>query len=163
MKRGLDDGIAKLDEAGNVDFPIEACPYWQDQEVFRPGRIVPAEEKPAEKEKSVIRPRKRKGGTDTDDLRFELVQAGFTDKEIAQRIGRSVVAVQQWRKKNGLSKPTGRPKELPAGQEERRMALYRKGYNDCQIARALGMSDKGVFNWRKRRGLPSNRGVTQKR
>lgn len=156
LKRGLDEGIARLDEAGNVDFPIEACPYWQDKEVFRPGKTMHEEEKQIKKRKM------RKGGTDTDDLRLEMVQAGFSDKEIAQRIGRSAVAVQQWRIKNGLLK-SGNLAALPEDQEERRMALYRKGYNDCQIARALGMSANGVFNWRKRRGLPSNRGVTQKR
>lgn len=38
-------------------------------------------------------------------------------------------------------------------QHERRLALYRQGLTDPEIARALGMSISTITNWRKRAGL----------
>ena len=39
--------------------------------------------------------------------------------------------------------------------------LYEQGLNDVKIARQVGCSDTTVANWRKRNGLPVNRGPVQ--
>jgi len=41
--------------------------------------------------------------------------------------------------------------------EKRAMELYRNGLNDVQIGRELGVTPSGVWHWRKRKNLKSNR------
>lgn len=37
------------------------------------------------------------------------------------------------------------------------LALYKRGYNDCAIARALGVSNTAIRRWRCDLNLPKNR------
>ena len=42
---------------------------------------------------------------------------------------------------------------LPQEEHERRLALWRKGLTDPEIARAAGLSLSTITNWRNRAGL----------
>ena len=41
-------------------------------------------------------------------------------------------------------------------RKHRRMILYKQGLSDIDIARAEGVRSAAIWDWRKRRGLPSN-------
>ncbi len=45
---------------------------------------------------------------------------------------------------------------LNSEDDTRRMELYARGFNDHQIANALGMNPSTIYEWRKQRGLKAN-------
>lgn len=45
--------------------------------------------------------------------------------------------------------------------DEQRMALYRQGLNDSEIAAKLHTTQTAIGNWRKRQGLTSNASIAQ--
>nr|DAJ94277.1 MAG TPA: transposase [Caudoviricetes sp.] len=45
---------------------------------------------------------------------------------------------------------------LPKDEEEKRLELYKQGFNDREIAEKLMYSKTEIFRWRTTRGLPPN-------
>ncbi len=93
--------------------------------------------------------------------RMSLYKMGWSDHRIARARGTKKNAIFCWRRRNGLTAhfgPYNREKDviLSERDEERRMMLYRRGLNDCDIAREIGRSSNAVWAWRMRRGLPKN-------
>ena len=86
-----------------------------------------------------------------------LYADGKTDREIAEALGKYVQQVQNWRW-NIMRRPPNPP--APGHRAiydwKRAEELYRRGMNDCQIARELGCTFSSVKRWRYKRGLLPN-------
>jgi hypothetical protein len=52
-----------------------------------------------------------------------------------------------------------RTKRVYVGDEVERMALYKQGLLDKEIAERLHYTEGGINAWRQRRGLPGNGGT----
>ncbi|MCD6468538.1 MAG: hypothetical protein J7L32_04415, partial [Thermoplasmata archaeon] len=89
-------------------------------------------------------------------LRLELYRKGYSDREIADEVGVTPVVILSWRKKNNLKPNIQQGQPLSDAEEKRRLELYKKGLNDKQIASVIGISEEGIWQWRKKRGLVAN-------
>jgi len=80
--------------------------------------------------------------------RLKLHQQGLTDKEIAEREGRTIKAIRVWRKSRGLSE------NIPKSKQQAVLKMYEQGFSDEQIAVAMGVLLRSVKRWRKAGWLP---------
>lgn len=96
---------------------------------------------------------------DEHNRRYALYRRGMSDDEIAKALGTTEAAIHNWRWRAGLRANCRRRtcNSLAPGEEGQRMALYRQGLSDGEIARELGLKRQTVAVWRYRRHLPSNR------
>ena len=93
----------------------------------------------------------------THEQKLELYNQGLTDMEIAKLLGVSVSNVNVWRRQNNL--PLHRSNnfaKLPKEEEQKRLALYKKGFADIDIAKKCGVGVSAITGWRRERGLESN-------
>lgn len=105
--------------------------------------------------------------------RLDLYNQGMNDAEIAKKLYISKCVISVWRTKRGLSPnaPKGFQKGNKYGclsrlselRENKRLELYNRGLNDAQIARILGLNNSTVSQWRRDRGLQSNRKWTRRK
>lgn len=104
--------------------------------------------------------------------RFDLYNQGMSDAEIAKRVYVVKNVIQRWRTRRGLSPnaPKGFQKGNKCGclgilsevKENKRRDLLKRGLNDTQIARIVGVENSTISQWRRSRGLPSNRKWTRR-
>lgn len=104
--------------------------------------------------------------------RIDLYNQGMSDAEIAKRVCVEKNVIQHWRTRRGLSPnaPKGFQKgnkygcmgRLSEVKENRRCMLLCRGLNDAQIARIVGVDNSTISQWRRSRGLPSNRKWTRR-
>ncbi len=108
--------------------------------------------------------------------RYELYQAGLSDRAISRVQGINHSTIGEWRRLKGLpinnnayvnlklrpKNAAPAPPPLPGicrispEQAKLRRELYNAGYTDPAIAKAVGILNKSVFKWRKKLGLPAN-------
>ena len=87
--------------------------------------------------------------------------AGDDDAAIAAYFGLTPWNILCWRhehklpRKEKTEKMTCEEKKIT---DERKLALYREGKNDGEIAAAVGVTASAVGQWRKKRGLTANSG-----
>ena len=86
-----------------------------------------------------------------------LYNAGYTDREIAEKVGKDAATVQSWRQKV-LRRPPNRPAPGFRSKFDWKKAeeLYRHGASDMQIAKALGCCVSAVVHWRGKYELLPN-------
>ena len=82
------------------------------------------------------------------DKALALYNAGATDREIAQACGKESQRVGEWRRKLGLPLHPDRKGTDPRFDWKQARELYRRGYNDREIAEALGCGVSTVWRWR---------------
>ncbi len=83
----------------------------------------------------------------------QLYAEGKVDKEVAEALGVCSFTVFSWRKRNGL-KANGRGgRPLSAEDHAARLALFREGKNDREIASALVVNPVTICQWRKKHKL----------
>jgi uncharacterized protein YjcR len=83
-----------------------------------------------------------------------LYYQGLTDLEISQAMSVTKDVIASWRHRRGLPlNPSQRTIEC---QRRAKIyeSMYAQGYDDYHIARATGVRNLTVREWRKRRGLP---------
>lgn len=154
---------------------IAECEHYHDEANHRNEKAIAAMHS---EEAAVKRAKTKKSKTDLRDAYWKsLYDQGLTDAQIGNIVGRHHTTVTGWRMAHHLpivpaqQKPKGKYdrskiKEIPnAYHINRRKAaderdkdilpLYEAGYNDAQIARMTGRTDKQVFAYRKRNNLPS--------
>lgn len=122
------------------------------QEAPAPKPETLPKKKPGTKRKAPAKERAAKAEAFPD--RLEMYHQGMTDAQIARAVGVKTGVIAQWRYKRNLPRIANGWLRLSADQEKARMELYRKGLNDCQIGRELGIDSNSIFMWRKSRGLP---------
>jgi len=108
--------------------------------------------------------------------RYELYQAGLSDRAISRVQGINHSTIGEWRRLKGLPVNNNahialklKPKNVTTPtphllglcrvspeQSKLRRELYDAGYTDPAIAKAVGILNKSVFKWRKKSGLPAN-------
>ena len=108
--------------------------------------------------------------------RYELYQAGLSDRAISRAQGINHSTISEWRRLKGLAinnnahvnlklKSSNTVPQAPpppgicrisSEQAKLRQELYDAGYTDPAIAKAVGILNKSVFKWRKKSGLPAN-------
>lgn len=105
--------------------------------------------------------------------RLDLYNQGMSDAEIAKRVYVEKSVIQRWRTRRGL--PPNAPKGFQKGnkygcmsrlsevKENKRCMLLCRGLNDAQIARIVGVENSTISQWRRSRGLPSNRKWTRRK
>ena len=105
--------------------------------------------------------------------RLDLYNQGMSDAEIAKRVYVEKNVIQHWRTRRGL--PPNAPKGFQKGnkygcmgrlsevKENKRCMLLCRGLNDTQIARIVGVENSTISQWRRSRGLPSNRKWTRRK
>ncbi len=104
--------------------------------------------------------------------RLDLYNQGMSDAEIANRVYVIKSVICNWRTRRGL--PPNAPKGFQKGnkygcmgrlsevKENKRCMLLCRGLNDAQIARIVGVDNSTISQWRRSRGLPSNRKWTRR-
>lgn len=109
---------------------------------------------------------------DKEKERLDLYNRGMSDAEIAKRVYVEKNVIQRWRTRRGL--PPNAPKGFQKGnkygcmsrlseiKENKRRDLLKRGLNDSQIARIVGVENSTISQWRRSRGLPSNRKWTRR-
>ena len=105
--------------------------------------------------------------------RLDLYNQGMSDAEIANRVYVTKSVICNWRTRRGLSPnaPKGFQKgnkygcmgRLSEVKENKRCMLLCRGLNDAQIARIVGVDNSTISQWRRSRGLPSNRKWTRRK
>lgn len=95
--------------------------------------------------------------SDWREKAWALYEAGATDKEIAEAVGKSVITVRDYRRR-AWAAPPNPDKKGPGTRFDWKKAkeLHRRGLNDAQIAREIGCSPSTVRNWRFKQNLFSN-------
>lgn len=105
--------------------------------------------------------------------RLDLYNKGMSDAEIAKRVYVGKNVIQRWRTRRGL--PPNFPKGFQKGnkygcmgrlsdiQENKRRDLLKRGLNDAQIARIVGVENSTISQWRRSRELHSNRKWTRRK
>ena len=105
--------------------------------------------------------------------RLDLYNQGMSDAEIAKRCYVIKSVVNGWRTQRGL--PPNALKGFQKGnkygcigrlsdiQENKRRDLLKRGLNDAQIARIVGVENSTISQWRRSRGLPLNRKWTRRK
>lgn len=88
-----------------------------------------------------------------EELAMELLEKNHMDKQIAEKVGVDWHCIWSWRKREGLQSGAAR---RFAKQSEQRMALYKAGWSDHEIAVAEGSNTKRIQSWRLRLKLPAN-------
>jgi|GEM_PF-4699608 len=91
-----------------------------------------------------------------EKCRLELYQQGLSDKEIAERLGDTYIAIGQWRFSRSLPSNGRQYQRLSPEEHEARMLLYRQGLNDREIAKALGVRYQTIAGWRYIHHLSAN-------
>lgn len=93
-----------------------------------------------------------------DAQRRALYDQGLNDAAIGRALGCDRTSVRAWRVRKFLPAQgtIPRPGELTVEKGEDRLALYRQGLNDREIAARQGVDSTAIFGWRKRHGLPPN-------
>ena len=92
-----------------------------------------------------------------DEIARKLYDAGATDREIGEAVGKAGNAIGSHRRKVwGLPPNKDRMGPAPRFDFERAAKLYREGKNDREIAEALECSQSHVWRWREKNGLPVN-------
>lgn len=104
--------------------------------------------------------------------RLDLYNQGMSDAEIANRVYVIKSVICNWRTRRGLppNAPKGFQKENKYGcmgrlsevKENKRCMLLCRGLNDAQIARIVCVDNSTISQWRRSRGLPSNRKWTRR-
>lgn len=87
--------------------------------------------------------------------------AGEDDVAIAAYFGLTPWNILCWRHEHKLPRKEKTEKmtcEEKKNTDERKLALYREGKNDGEIAAAVGVTASAVGQWRKKRGLTANAG-----
>jgi len=109
-------------------------------------KIIPVKEE--------VLKRKRKLKKFTDEQFLQLYQQGLSDSEIARRLGVSVTAV--WERRRRLGLPPNRPYRLLKSKRMRDkfVELWLKGATYKEIMEILGISHGTVGIWRRKLGLP---------
>lgn len=93
--------------------------------------------------------------TSTEQQRRQLHMEGFSDGEIAKRVGVTRATICGWRKSRGLG--TNMPEAVPAKNPTAfRRLLHDMGWGAKSIAREEGVSVKTVRDWRKRHNISPN-------
>lgn len=87
--------------------------------------------------------------------RLLLWKEGLTDREIAEKVGKSVFTIRHWRQKLGLPS-NANTRQLTEEEEEERFLLWEMGMNDREIGEIVGRKPDAISRWRKSRGLPAN-------
>ena len=105
--------------------------------------------------------------------RLDLYNQGMSDEEIAERVYVIKSVICNWRKRRGLppnalkgfqkGNKYGCMSRLSEVKENKRLELYNIGLNDAQIARIVGVDNSTISQWRRSRGLPSNRKWTRRK
>ena len=125
----------------------------------------------AKKSKKEQEAEKRRADTERkraarEKARMDLYNEGYSDQEIAARLGCAPDTIADWRKRNHLLahySRGGHPMSEKArelmeqrgmGTHGERMALYREGYSDQEIADKLGCARGTIVSWRMRNELP---------
>jgi len=92
------------------------------------------------------------------EKRIELINKGLGDKEIADILGINPKTFTNWRCNRGIR---GNKKyetiKLTKSEHNRRMELYKKGMDDSEISKELGLSRECIRKWRERNNLPPNK------
>lgn len=84
----------------------------------------------------ISKDRDRDKEIDIDSKKRELVELGYTDRQIASYFGQTHQAISEWRNKNGIPSNKARKKEA---KEKRFLALVDKGLTDVEIAKEMHM------------------------
>ncbi len=84
--------------------------------------------------------------------RLDLYRQGYSDREIAERLGWSTECIAGWRRRNNL-KPNPREK---VSDHDKRMELYNKGLTDADVGKKCWATQQAIFMWRKRNNLPAH-------
>lgn len=104
--------------------------------------------------------------------RLDLYNQGMSDAEIAKKCYVIKSVICNWRTRRGL--PPNAPKGFQKGnkygcmgrlsevKENKRRDLLKRGLNDTQIARIVGVENSTISQWRRIRGLSSNRKWTRR-
>src|SRR6056297_244566 len=97
-------------------------------------------------------------GSRLTHIEFDAIEkgynAGYNDREIAEKVGVSDSTVGNWRHRNGKPAHNTRGRKING---ELVMSLYRQGKNDRTIANESGYNPSTIGLWRKKNGLPVNR------
>jgi hypothetical protein len=139
---GMSDGQI----ADRCDVSLSAVKYW------RYARRLPAN-KPVGSQ-TISRAEHAK--------RLQLYRLKWTDGAIGKACGVKHNAIFKWRVTNDLPphckfQEKGRKYlHLPANENDRREALYRRGASDTKIGLDVGRSAHAIKAWREQRGLPPN-------
>lgn len=89
--------------------------------------------------------------------RMKLWWQGYSDPEIAAKVGDNRQVIAYWRRARGLEANVISA-SLSIREDARRYRLWGKGYTDRQIAREVGVKHiKTIMTWRESRGLEANR------
>ncbi len=91
-------------------------------------------------------------------VRISLWGEGYTDTEMARRVGRTMPALFYWRTRMGLS-PNYKYEKSPIPEEAEilRASLWGESLCDKEIAEKLGLScDDVICKWRHSKGIPAN-------
>lgn len=94
--------------------------------------------------------------SDAENARRSLHAKGLTDREIAERLNVSMAAIGAWRYRRGLKvNPVKKfntsargTLKLDRQANARRMALYRQGLTDREIAEREGVTVSAIKQWR---------------
>ncbi|MFW5794906.1 MAG: terminase gpP N-terminus-related DNA-binding protein [Bacillota bacterium] len=93
--------------------------------------------------------------------RLKLYNKGFTDKEIAEKLGLTETPISHWRNKNNLE-PNAKIEKIDDEIREQIEDYYFEGFSDNKIAEKLGISFGTVILYRRRNNLPPNNKTTGK-
>lgn len=88
--------------------------------------------------------------------RMAVYEKGLTDAESAELLFISSATFYHWRKKNNLPAHRDHRHFISKAEEEKRLELYNKGFNDHEIANKCLCTPPNISAWRNRRGLKSN-------
>lgn len=75
-------------------------------------------------------------------------EEGRTDREIADATGQPMAKVTRWRNRLKLEVHPDRKGPPPQFDWKKALTLYRRGYNDKEIAQKLGCGVSTVWRWR---------------
>lgn len=86
----------------------------------------------------------------------EMHAAGLTDREMAEQLGITCVAVTQRRLRTlGLPPNVARNRLSPSEADARIREMHAEGLSDRRIGEQLGVSETQVRGWRHELGLPA--------
>ena len=101
----------------------------------------------------------RRVSPEENERRLNLYKQGFSDGEIAEKVGVKVSTIRSWRLKRELSPNHKRGGSLKLSEQLKRLSLYFKGLTDRELSEKLGISTFTVKHWRRSMELPPNRPI----